>query len=233
MRSRLFVCGVLTAAALLGSLALPARSATELLLPDLTTIDSWLVKAHKKKVQGRMQLRFGVPIYNMGAGPLEMRGHRDNTSEEMQGTQVVYDNAGGSQNFSLGTWEYHEAHHHWHVADVADYRLKNLNGDVVATTPKVSYFLEDTKKIDRTLPGAPVRHVYTWNPKFRRRSLLALTTGISVGWADVYDSSVPGQFIDITGLPHGDYILEVEVNPTRVLMESNYDNNVVDVPLHL
>ena len=49
--------------------------------------------------------------------------------------------------------------------------------------------------------------------------------GISVGWEDVYAPQLPDQFIQITGLAGGDYVLENQVNPNQPLPESNYENN--------
>jgi hypothetical protein len=57
--------------------------------------------------------------------------------------------------------------------------------------------------------------------------------GISVCWADVYDSYLEGQWIDITGLPAGDYVLEVEVNAERFFQEDDYADNSAAVPLTL
>lgn len=50
-------------------------------------------------------------------------------------------------------------------------------------------------------------------------------SGISPSWADTYYASVEGQWIDITGLPSGQYILENEVNSNRMFEESSYRNN--------
>ena len=49
--------------------------------------------------------------------------------------------------------------------------------------------------------------------------------GISAGWADVYDRSLDCQWIDITGVPSGRYVLQVEINPAHVIQENNYNNN--------
>ena len=74
---------------------------------------------------------------------------------------------------------------------------------------------------------------YRFRGRDRSRNARSLRTGISVGWADIYDTSVPGQYIDVTGLPPGQYTLEIEVNPERTLVESNYSNNIVTVPVQL
>lgn len=225
---------LLVATALLGLGASQAGAgSSQLLLPDLTTVPAYLQNYRIKRTRGQVRLVFGAAIFNIGPGPLEMLGSRRSRRAPMEATQVVYRSDGSTTSFSIGEWEYHAPHHHWHVLDVADYRLLDGNGTVVATTPKVSYFLEDTTPIDRSIPGAPRVKVYRFHGRDRSRGTLKLRTGISVGWADVYDASVPGQYIDVTGLPSGDYTLQVEVNPTGVLMENDTSNNVVSVPVRL
>ncbi len=55
--------------------------------------------------------------------------------------------------------------------------------------------------------------------------------GISVGWADTYDKKLPGQWIDVTDVSDGDYILEVEANPEQSFQEARYDNNSASRPV--
>jgi hypothetical protein len=49
--------------------------------------------------------------------------------------------------------------------------------------------------------------------------------GIGVGWADEYISKLDGQWIDVTNVADGDYILDVETNPDQLFQETRYDNN--------
>lgn len=49
--------------------------------------------------------------------------------------------------------------------------------------------------------------------------------GISVGWADVYSQSLDGQSINITGLPNGNYWLEVSADVADAILETNETNN--------
>jgi hypothetical protein len=55
--------------------------------------------------------------------------------------------------------------------------------------------------------------------------------GITEGWADVYDSDLDCQFLDITGVPSGAYNLRLTVNPDGLFNESNTTNNTVNVPV--
>lgn len=51
------------------------------------------------------------------------------------------------------------------------------------------------------------------------------TQGISTGYTDIYGHDLSGQYVDITEVPAGTYVLEVEVNAERLYMESDYANN--------
>ena len=57
--------------------------------------------------------------------------------------------------------------------------------------------------------------------------------GLSIGWQDLYEFYLPGQYIEVSGLPDGDYILTTMVNPDRVFIETNYDDNCVATRIHL
>ncbi len=60
--------------------------------------------------------------------------------------------------------------------------------------------------------------------------------GLSVCWADDYDpvyGFVDGQWIDVTGVPNGYYVLENESNGTRLITEADYSNNSSAALIHL
>jgi hypothetical protein len=89
----------------------------------------------------------------------------------------------------------------------------------------------DTRLVYPNLRNAPTSPRYNWCPGGRR--ILSLRTGISVGWADVYTSGLPDQYIDVTGLPHGSYTLEVVANPDGILQEKSRTNNIASVEVDL
>ena len=45
------------------------------------------------------------------------------------------------------------------------------------------------------------------------------------GWADVYSSNLSGQWIDITGVPAGTYVLEIVMDPMNLIDEADETNN--------
>jgi len=57
--------------------------------------------------------------------------------------------------------------------------------------------------------------------------------GISVCWADVYFPGLSGQWIDITDVKDGTYVLENEVNDKHFMTETDYTNNSAAVNIEI
>jgi len=116
---------------------------------------------------------------------------------------------------SLFIWA--SCHGHYHFEQFAQYNLLDTNGAPVVSGHKVGFCVMDVVKWS---PTANPSAKYT-----------CINNGIQAGWADIYDSSLPCQYIDITGVPSGNYLLQLIVNPDGLLPESNMDNNVALVPV--
>jgi hypothetical protein len=114
-------------------------------------------------------------------------------------------------------FEYHDCHGHWHFKAFASSRLLDMEGNELRVGNKVSFCLLDGLRwrADAALEGR-----YDCESQ-----------GIQAGWADVYDSGLPGQWIEIGDLAPGQYQLELTVNPENILTETNYDNNTVTIPV--
>jgi hypothetical protein len=67
---------------------------------------------------------------------------------------------------------------------------------------------------------------YDFCEETRRRPA---SQGLSVCWNDEYYFGYDGQWVDITGLPAGEYVLENEVNAERFFVEADYSNNAASV----
>jgi hypothetical protein len=119
---------------------------------------------------------------------------------------------------STDTYVWSACHHHHHVTGYADYQLLG-SGGVVASGHKQAFCLEDLERQRATAPD---------QPKFSCAS-----QGIQAGWADVYSGDLPCQWIDVTGVPPGQYTLRISINPSQQILESNYDNDamLIDVLL--
>jgi hypothetical protein len=57
--------------------------------------------------------------------------------------------------------------------------------------------------------------------------------GMSVGWTDEYNWFLPGQYVEVSGVPDGDYILDTTVDPTARLVEESKSNNCAAVRVRL
>ncbi len=193
------------------------------LLPDLMTwVSSSYLRDARVSIEGGLKrLRFSNAVPNIGTGPLEVYGVVA-ANGTTQAYQVVHNDNGSQTTYSVGTFSFagHESHGHWHYDRFSDYRLEKLDGTLVGTGNKVSFCLEDVSKYDGSLPGSPPSMVYTCSSQ-----------GISVGWADVYTSTLEGQWVDITGVPDGTYTLVSIVNPVGALHEVPGTNNRGEVTL--
>lgn len=116
-------------------------------------------------------------------------------------------------------FEFQECHGHYHFLGFASYRLLNNIGEEVAAGRKVSFCLEDVVRWDSL--SSPIRR---YNCSVQ---------GIQAGWSDVYDSGLPGQWIDVTGLPAGTYTLEITMNPEQAIEEADYTNNTTSIQVEI
>ncbi|XP_056109298.1 protein-lysine 6-oxidase isoform X2 [Rhinichthys klamathensis goyatoka] len=112
------------------------------------------------------------------------------------------------------TWEWHSCHQHYHSMDeFSHYDLLDASSQRrVAEGHKASFCLEDTS----------CDYGY-----YRRFACTSHTQGLSPGCYDTYNADIDCQWIDITDVKPGNYILKVSVNPSYQVPESDYSNNIV------
>ena len=104
------------------------------------------------------------------------------------------------------------SHGHHHIRNFNNYDLISDASQTVKAGLKQAFCLMDIEQID---PAAP-------DPKFDCGQ-----QGVTWGWTDVYSSSLPCQYIDITGVPDGIYGVVAETNVSRVAHEGDvYDNRI-------
>ncbi|MFO1476205.1 MAG: lysyl oxidase family protein [Verrucomicrobiota bacterium] len=108
-------------------------------------------------------------------------------------------------------FEWASCHGHYHFEEFAQYDLLDSNNTVVAFGHKVGFCLVDDHPWS---PGASSQARYTCGYQ-----------GIQAGWADVYGAGLPCQYIDITGVPPGQYTLRLLVNPYNLIQEADTNNN--------
>ncbi|MEQ1501369.1 MAG: lysyl oxidase family protein [Myxococcota bacterium] len=115
---------------------------------------------------------------------------------------------------------YSECHDHYHLETYAQYEVLDGLGGVVAPGHKQAFCLMDFE---------PWADGVQWSDGQYHCGF----QGISTGFADTYDSYLDCQFVDITDVPPGDYRLRVTVNYAHLLAESDYSNNVTEIPVHI
>ncbi len=204
------------------------------LLPNMRSLQPRNISI-KPSASG-LSLRFDGTLANVGVGPLEVVPDKERPCPPGQrhASQRIYQDTNANGSFDAGVDRprtrrpagcllFHPTHTHWHLDASARYALTAADGDaVVAEEDKVSFCLRDNERV----PGvqAPARDGDGYGKCARDR-----IQGISVGWADVYDASLPGQELELPrGMPDGVYCLRIDADPLDLLLESvEGDNGVV------
>lgn len=201
-------------------------------LPDLVTIMPGTVHIDTRRSRRgtRTLLRFSSAAANYGAGPMIVRARR--SGRTMNAWQVVNRSDGRRERvgspmrlqFIRGG-----GHGHWHLADFQRFELRTVGGRTLRRDRKAGFCLGD--RYDGTgsgtrVPGEPARAVYTRRCGLGQPLRTSLTQGISVGFGDDYAADLEGQYVDITGLPTGRYVLVHRTDPNGMLLDMHEDNDV-------
>lgn len=151
--------------------------------------------AVERSASGRVLLRAGNSIDNVGAGPASLRGTR--TSRRFMAAAQLLRRRNGTiaRQATRGRLEYKKGHAgktYWKFHDAARFELWALDAAgtktaVVRTGPKVAYCLRDLSRTRPSLTGSPRREVYP--PCSTNADRRAVTLGTSVGWSDIYPPS--------------------------------------------
>lgn len=223
------------------------------ILPDLRTVVPTHVgvqNAHQREI-----LRFSNGIANLGRGlwwmepvfPLD-----DAPEDEPQlafqvfsSTDVVTDEAPPAIGENVtgrcekGRFEFHPTHNHWHIDQVADFRLcseasflearaEGRAGEcehVGQASEKVTFCLIDWYKLgENTATSDPTRNFFACETGFQ---------GISPGWVDQYHHSTDDQQLDVTDALEGTYYLVSTANHRGTFEEADATNNTAWLVLEL
>ena len=115
-------------------------------------------------------------------------------------------------------FEFSACHGHYHIRGFSAYELLNPDGTIAAVGHKQGFCFEDSFKYD-----GGKSHGY-----------LCSYQGITSGWGDWYYKQLTGQWIDITGVPEGDYVVRVTINAAGTFDEgTNRYPNVVAARIHV
>lgn len=157
---------------------------------------------------GRTLVRFDNLVWNDGPGTLALGDPQCPNCDEV-GVPVC-----GNPLFECSAAG---GHNHAHLRNFTSYEvLRQGTSEVVVRGHKEGYCLINS----RCLPEATL-------PEENQCNVLA------AGCADVYPSGLGCQYVDVTGLAPGKYLLRVSVNPLLTITEANYANNLATYQFEL
>ena len=188
----------------------------------------------------RSHLGFGSVVHNYGDGPLRIDGSRASRSQRfMVADQVIARDDGSSVRVpGVGRLRYVDSvtHRHWHYLRFDTYSLRRTNGKRVRRDRKTGFCLGDRLESPSIgpLPAQPPTPEYPYtNCGYDRPGLLRLTEGISVGYGDDYSPQLEGQYVDLTGLRAGRYMLVHVANADGAVREKSRADNAASVLIDL
>jgi len=204
---------------------------------------------------GRNLFRFGTQVNNQGAGPGSLISNDQGAAIPTGAPITSWINPDGSQNVlqpvftytgnsfvlsyyrKAGQMVYHSGHGHLHYQGYANYALRYRNADGSAGRyvsradgsgiigAKVGFclltfggtFTTEGGQNSSTLPG--------YEQDTNAPSNCGYNQGIRVGHYDQYSSGLEGQWLDVTGVPNGQYFLEIKLDAENTMLEGNDANN--------
>jgi hypothetical protein len=202
------------------------------LLPDLAMPPLSELLAGVDQPSSRQRLFFTASIANVGRGPFVVHAARADRRGGWRVSQRFREQDGSTSEHETPAelvWGGH-GHNHWHVHLGAAYELLDASGQVVRKYEKVGYCFFDQARIARPPTRAPRRF-----PKStcEGEDRLELEMGLSSGWQDPYQWTLPDQRLEITGLKDGRYRLVARADPDNWFRESDEANNETWVDLRL
>jgi hypothetical protein len=185
------------------------------------------------------RLGFRSAVRNIGRGPLLISGRRAGTDVASMSADQLIERDGAPMAVvpGVGRLRYVVSpdHRHWHLLRFDRYQLRRAGGRAVAVDDRKTGFCLGDRYPDLgpKLPGAPPGPVHTSRCGLGDPRLTGIQEGISVGYGDDYAATLEGQYLRLTGLPSGRYVLVHRVNGDRRLREVGYRNNAASLLLNL
>lgn len=189
------------------------------LLPDLRQEPPSQVAVRRDK--GRAVLVFRSAVQNVGQGRLVVNGRRSRGQRLMTVNQELTRADGSVIRVPTSARMKYEPswHRHWHLLAFNRFDLRDPStGRRVALSNKVGFCLGSRYTVDPGVPGTRATPVINHNCGRRVPGLMRMRMGIDVGYADDYAAYVEFQYIDLTGVRPGRYLLVHTADPDRHLL---------------
>ena len=156
LRTLLVVIGLIALVGAMAALVSSGSAATGDRLPDeaMTNLRSFHVDT--TEIPGHTLLRFTTESVNIGAGPLELRGSRPNTSTStMSVVQRIYNGSGGFRSRSVPSFMFWagDGHNHWHVNDFMSTELERMDNGFNGRQHRQAGLLPDRQQRVQRVPS--------------------------------------------------------------------------------
>jgi hypothetical protein len=209
-------------------------------LPDLDQLAPADLVLTRAGSPGHAEYRLGFTsaVSNVGDGPLIINGRRGPDRKTMVADQVVKEE-GGSEQLVAGAGRLRYVvspdHRHWHLLRFDRYELRRAGGRRSLVADRKTGFCLGDRYADerRAYRHAAQRPRYTSRCGLDHPEFLGVTEGISVGYGDNYAANLEGQYLPVTGLRSGRYVLVHRTNADHGLRELDYTNNAASLLLAL
>lgn len=192
-------------------------------LPDLdqqAPTDIYVTHRH-----GRRLLAFRSMVANIGTGPLWIRGRRTAGHRLMDVTQLVRRTDGTVHEIETTGWMRYDVaptHAHWHFHPFERYELWRAGArSPLARDHKQGFCFGDRHPMATAAPP----HYVPGRCGLNEPRARWVQEGTSARYIDIYPPEYHGQWIDITGLRDGRYVLVHHSNPAFALRERSYTND--------
>jgi len=185
------------------------------------------------RLPGRLLFRFSVGIVNLGPGEFLLEGQSDMVLENgnWDVNQVVFNDDDSRTERDAGTFTYNPVTTRMEVNGWISYEIRRVLandevGEVLRTGAKTVVNITSSAQF-------PGQVDFPRTPIGERITGQSPTHGISVGWYDDYSLTLDQQWVDVTGLPQGEYWLRAEIDPFDQLEETDETDNVTIIKVTL
>jgi hypothetical protein len=184
-------------------------------------------------------LRFDSDLVNGGPGPFEIRAYPNNGSGT-DAWQVIYNTDGSYAEHKAGKAVFSNAHGHVHFDGFEETGLYEMHADgtpgkLIQTMVDKGRCALDTHNHRFGKRGdQPIRYIFPStcdqadnqdpdDPIYP--NAMYFRSGISAGWDDEYPWFIPDQYIDVSNVPDGRYLIIERINVGHNVDESDPSNN--------
>jgi hypothetical protein len=204
--------------------AAPATASAQ--LPDLVSDAPAGAQLHTTVInkESRRLLRFDSYVHNVGPGPLRILASNPDEHLVMQEVDQMVDGVALPRHadaakrprvrYEDSSSVNMDGHDHWHLLRAVRYSLWHGDGSAeVAPAEKVGFCLGDISRVEA--PDTAEPHPWTCGVSYNTE----IDMGVSAGWRDEYHWTTPFQWVNVSDVAPGSYLLRADADPDDVVRE--------------